>query len=108
MSLILTLLSPGKLFDANGTGPQFVAIEHGKNFTVEEQVTGKGEHGGIQFDVFPRRCEPRRGGRFYEYDMNADDSRDFGARANAGRPLASDVTPDEAGVSVGKTIGVFP
>ncbi|KIM86505.1 hypothetical protein PILCRDRAFT_328093 [Piloderma croceum F 1598] len=91
-----------------GVVRQFVAIEHGKNFTVEEQVTGKAEHGGLQFDIFPRCCEPPHGGSFYEYNMDVDDSRDFSARAHASRQLASDMTPDEAGVSVGNTIGVFP
>ena len=34
----------------------------GSGYTVEEQVTGKAEIGGFQFDIFPRR--PRVDGRF--------------------------------------------
>ena len=42
---------------------QFVAAELGSGFTVEEQVTGKAEIGGFQFDIFPRR--PGVDGRFF-------------------------------------------
>jgi hypothetical protein len=101
------LLLP-KAFDTNTSVPQFVAIEHGKNFTIEEQVTGEAKHGGLQFDIFPRRCEPDGGGIFYEYTIDAGDIRDCSARIVASRRLESDMTPDEAGVSVGNTIGVFP
>jgi hypothetical protein len=30
-------------------------MSHGSGYTVEEQVTGKAEHGGLQFDIFPVR-----------------------------------------------------
>jgi hypothetical protein len=30
-------------------------MSHGSGYTVEEQVTGKVEHGGLQFDIFPVR-----------------------------------------------------
>jgi hypothetical protein len=30
----------------------------GQGYTVEEQVTGKAEHGGLQFDIFPLRPTP--------------------------------------------------
>ena len=34
---------------------KFVAADLGSGYTVEEQVTGKAEIGGFQFDIFPRR-----------------------------------------------------
>ena len=42
---------------------KFVAAELGSGYTVEEQVTGKAEIGGFQFDIFPRR--PEVDGRFF-------------------------------------------
>jgi hypothetical protein len=30
----------------------------GQGYTVEEQVTGKADHGGLQFDIFPVRDTP--------------------------------------------------
>ncbi|KIJ66163.1 hypothetical protein HYDPIDRAFT_27346 [Hydnomerulius pinastri MD-312] len=38
-----------------GVVRQFVAMSHGKNYTVEEQITGQATTGGFQFDVFPLR-----------------------------------------------------
>ncbi|KAH7927431.1 hypothetical protein BV22DRAFT_1193589 [Leucogyrophana mollusca] len=43
------------IMTSSGTVRQFVAMPHGQNYTVEEQVTGKAQHGGFQFDVFPVR-----------------------------------------------------
>ena len=40
----------------------FVASDLGSGYTVEEQVTGKAEIGGFQFDIFPRR--PKVDGKF--------------------------------------------
>lgn len=36
---------------------QFVAMPLGEGFTAEEQLTGRGEHGGIQLQVFPMKRE---------------------------------------------------
>lgn len=33
---------------------QFVAMPLGEGYTVEEQLTGKAEIGGLQFDIFHR------------------------------------------------------
>ncbi|KAJ6544113.1 hypothetical protein B0H19DRAFT_296047 [Mycena capillaripes] len=47
------------------TGPgvvrQFVATAVGHGYTIEEQVTGKADEGGLQFDIFSERA---RGGLF--------------------------------------------
>lgn len=40
-----------------GTVRQFVAAPLGMGFTVEEQLTGKAEFGGIQIEVFPMKRE---------------------------------------------------
>ena len=36
---------------------QFVAMPLGSGYSAEEQVTGKGEHGGAQIEVFPMKRE---------------------------------------------------
>jgi len=36
---------------------QFVAMPLGKGYTVEEQLTGKAEHGGLQIVVYPMKAE---------------------------------------------------
>ncbi|KAF8838429.1 hypothetical protein BDN67DRAFT_1070734 [Paxillus ammoniavirescens] len=43
------------IMTASGVVRQFVGMSHGSGYTVEEQVTGKAEHGGLQFDIFPVR-----------------------------------------------------
>jgi hypothetical protein len=40
-----------------GTIRQFVAMPLGSGYTVEEQVTGKAEHGGIQIAAYPLKAE---------------------------------------------------
>jgi hypothetical protein len=44
---------------------KFVAAGLGSGYTVEEQITGKAEIGGFQFDVFPRR--PSVNGKFFHH-----------------------------------------
>ncbi|TFK31764.1 hypothetical protein BDQ12DRAFT_739804 [Crucibulum laeve] len=39
----------------HGVVRQFVASEMGNGYTVEEQINGKGDMGGFQFDIFPER-----------------------------------------------------
>jgi len=36
---------------------QFVAMPLGSGYSVEEQITGKPEHGGLQIIVYPMRKE---------------------------------------------------
>jgi len=50
---------------------QFVGTVLGKGYTVEEQVTGKAEVGGFQFDVFPRRRKVD--GHFEDQGSTLDD-----------------------------------
>jgi len=45
---------------APGLIRQFVAMPLGRGFTAEEQITGKGEHGGLQLLVHPMRAERYR------------------------------------------------
>ena len=42
---------------AKGIVRQFVAMPLGKGYTVEEQLTGEGEHGGLQLIVYPMKAE---------------------------------------------------
>ena len=84
---------------------QFVALKHGKDYTVEEQVTGKAEFGGFQFDVFPRREEPGGHDTFYLFNMEYEDLL---ARAQHGRALSSCMTPAESDIPVGSVVGLYP
>ncbi len=43
-----------------GTIRQFVAMPLGSGYTVEEQITGKAEHGGIQIVAYPLKAEHYR------------------------------------------------
>ena len=56
---------------------QFVAMPLGSGYSVEEQITGKAEHGGLQLSVypmkravferrFPKRASAGRGGALYD------------------------------------------
>ena len=76
-------------------------MSHGKNYTVEEQVTGKAKHGGIQFDVFPRRDEPGNRGGFFFCDSI---SNEVDPTADSGRRLESHMTPAELNLPLGGTI----
>ena len=68
-------------------------MAHGENYTVEEQVTGKAEHGGFQFDIFPRRDSKLPvGDQFYLYNMAYTNPEDM---ARNGRFLYSYMTPHE-------------
>jgi hypothetical protein len=78
---------------------QFVAMPHGGNYTIEEQVTGKAEEGGFQFDIFPRR--PERS--FYEFNMRFETPH---GRSKQGRTLQLLKTPSELGVPNGAVIGM--
>lgn len=40
-----------------GTIRQFVAMPLGEGYTAEEQLTGEGEHGGVQIVAYPMRAE---------------------------------------------------
>ncbi|KAF8180442.1 hypothetical protein K438DRAFT_1768349 [Mycena galopus ATCC 62051] len=82
---------------------QFIAMSQGENYTIEEQITGKAEEGGFQFDIFPRRPMPRNGD-FYEFNMQFETSRE---RATCGRWLETLKTPTECGVVSGATIGLL-
>ncbi|MDE2902814.1 MAG: hypothetical protein OXP73_07270 [Chloroflexota bacterium] len=42
---------------AKGIVRQFVAMPLGQGFTVEEQLTGEAEHGGLQLIVYPMKAE---------------------------------------------------
>lgn len=94
-------LSPSPNLEPLLTRVQFVAMSLGQNYTIEEQVTGKAEEGGFQFDIFPRRPDPENG-RFYEFNMRFETPR-----GRARRELALAKTPAECGVPHGAIIGFF-
>lgn len=70
----------------------------GEGYTVEEQVTGKAEHGGFQFDVFPRRSEPP--GHFFHCPQVT------GSMVKQGE-LEHHATPEELGLPVGTHLEMF-
>lgn len=73
-------------------------MPHGKNYTVEEQVTGKADHGGFQFDIFPRRTEPMDGFRYI--------TRSPTEQRNIWRRLEAHKTPEELSTAVGGMIDI--
>lgn len=58
--------------NGNGTVKQFVAMPLGQGYTVEEQVTGKSEFGGIQLCVFDSYTKPQQ--YLYDYEEEEYDS----------------------------------
>lgn len=64
----------------NGVIRQFVAAPLGMGFTVEEQLTGKAEHGGMQIEVFPMKKEIFNT-RFPEYRPSGSILRGGGVRS---------------------------
>ena len=60
---------------------QFVAMPLGQGYTAEEQLTGKGEHGGLQIIVYPMKREryeellrKREHGRDRAYSLSFEDT----------------------------------
>ncbi|KAH8806710.1 hypothetical protein DL96DRAFT_611863 [Flagelloscypha sp. PMI_526] len=80
---------------------QFVGMNHDNMYTLEEQVTGKADEGGFQFDVFPR-IQKNDLENFIEYNMEYETKN---GRCSQGRRLDYAKTPREAGVMPGATIG---
>jgi hypothetical protein len=77
-------------------------MSHGQNYTIEEQVTGKAEEGGFQFDIFPQRTTPE--GDFYHFNMQFETPR---GRSGQGRQLDKTMTPGECNVPQGNIIGFY-
>ena len=67
---------------AKGIVRQFVAMPLGQGYTVEEQLTGEAEHGGLQLIVYPMKAER------YEALMSEHDSiaRCYGPLPSASEP----------------------
>ena len=68
--------SPGSTASASAKDVvrQFVAMPLGSGYSVEEQITGKAEHGGLQILVYPmkkERYEPIRRAREEERSRSA-------------------------------------
>lgn len=89
-----------------GTIRQFVAMPLGKGLTVEAQLTGKEEHGGIQLQAFapkPGRITPRafdecRGMLDFDACCEAEESGAMGL--GAGGTMEQKVYPDPYGMDI--------
>ena len=55
---------------------QFVAMPLGSGYSVEEQITGKAEHGGLQILVYPLKAELYEPPRLVEMESLMDASLD--------------------------------
>lgn len=62
-----------------GTIRQFVAVPLDSGYTVEEQVTGKAEHGGLQIIVYPMKDEMWK--KMQEEESKKERSRGFAMAA---------------------------
>jgi hypothetical protein len=69
----------------------------GDGYTVEEQVTGKAEQGGLQFDIFPFREKPP--GNFIVHEQK---------NLFRCRKLTRHMTPEELHLPNGTLLGMFP
>lgn len=72
----------------NGQIRQFVAAPMGSGVSVEQQVTGKDEHGGIQIEVFPMKKEVYEA-RFPKRDFSMLRQRRIGANYKKGSNMDS-------------------
>jgi hypothetical protein len=69
---------------------QFVAMPLGRGYSVEEQVTGKAEHGGIQIQVFPMKREAfERRFPVHSRDRRTFDRMVFSKELQCGSPSAA-------------------
>ena len=95
----------------HGTIRQFVAMPLGKGLTVEAQITGKEEHGGIQLQAFapkPGRIHAR-----YELcrsaaacdDLELCEEASAGMGIGAGGTMEQKVYPDPHGIDVWEPTG---
>ena len=81
---------------------QFVAMPLGAGYTAEEQLTGEGEFGGIQSQVYPmkraayERRYARRGDEVYEIDCLSVGCSDFSATMglSPGGRMRQEIYPD--------------
>ena len=75
---------------AKGIVRQFVAMPLGEGYSAEEQLTGAGEHGGLQIIAYPMKAER------YEAmigEQEADDDRDYGPGVVMSAPLDMGLAP---------------
>lgn len=99
--------------DTEGTVRQFVAMPLGLGVTVEEQLTGKAEFGGLQIEVFPMlpeaflRHHPKRPPSSRRYATRGGSLESFGGEelesVSFGGPMARScsVSPKSMGMAAG-------
>src|SRR5512138_645505 len=72
---------------------QFVAVPLGAGYSIEEQITGKAEHGGLQIHVYPmkkERYEPILRAREEEAKRQRELDRSYARRASCmARPMSA-------------------
>jgi hypothetical protein len=77
---------------------QFVAMPLGMGYTVEGQITGKEEEGGIQIKTFASKLPPRRVERFKAYSVDAMAAPAASMGLGAGGKMKQEIYPDEYGI----------
>lgn len=88
----------------NGVVRQFVSSPLGSGITVEEQLTGKDEYGGIQIQVFPMKIDTFRA-RFPILPQEEEErpqimySRKIGSGLGAGGLIKQKIYPDPFGIN---------
>ncbi|WP_419936998.1 hypothetical protein [Candidatus Palauibacter sp.] len=81
---------------------QFVAMPLGKGYTVEEQITGVAEHGGIQIIAYPMKAER------YEAILAAREARFADHLAVSDVMVLSDVLPSPSSLPRHRSMGLAP
>jgi hypothetical protein len=82
---------------------QFVAMPLGMGYTVEGQITGQEEEGGIQIKAFKSKLPPRRYERFGGEQVMACMAPGDSMGLGAGGKMKQDIYPDEYGIETWDT-----
>ena len=82
---------------------QFVAMPLGMGYTVEGQITGKEEEGGIQIKAFNSKLPPRSLERLTDYSIKASVAPSAAMGLGAGGKMKQDIYPDRHGIETWDT-----
>src|SRR5918999_422736 len=77
---------------------QFVAMPLGMGYTVEGQITGQEEEGGIQIKAFGSKLPPRHLDHIKAYSVDAMAAPAASMGLGAGGKMKQEIYPDEYGI----------
>lgn len=82
---------------------QFVAMPLGMGYTVEGQLTGKEDEGGIQIKAFASKLPPRHLERMKAYSIDACMAPGDSMGLGAGGKMKQEIYPDQYGIETWET-----